>query len=87
MVSSPARWIVWIHQLHVAGGVSGSAIMVAVFLEVVVVLWPLANLSYVDFGTKNLKERLTMLPSAPPWPAPYLHERQREIQLARRRWK
>ncbi len=44
MDGSPARWIMWIHQhqLHVAGGVSGSATMVAVFLEVVVVLWPYA---------------------------------------------
>jgi hypothetical protein len=33
----PARWIVWIHQLHVAGEEGGSAtIMVAVFLPVLV---------------------------------------------------
>ena len=36
---SPARWIVLILQLHVTGGVSGSATMVAVFVPVVVVLW------------------------------------------------
>jgi hypothetical protein len=34
MDGSPARSIVWIHQLHVAGEEGGSATMVAVFLPV-----------------------------------------------------
>jgi hypothetical protein len=36
MDGSPASWIVWIHQLHVAGEKGGSATMVAVFLPVLV---------------------------------------------------
>ncbi len=65
MDGSPARSIVWDHQLHVAGGASGLATMVAVFLEVVVVLWPFANLSYVGFRTKNLKEKVNNVTSCP----------------------
>jgi hypothetical protein len=36
---SPTHLIVRNNQLHVAGGVSGSATMVTVFVAVVVVLW------------------------------------------------
>ena len=50
---------------HVAGGASGLATMVVVFLEVVVVLWPFANLSYVGFRTKNLKEKVNNVTSCP----------------------
>jgi hypothetical protein len=32
----PARWIVWIHQLHFAGEEGGSATMVTVFFPVLV---------------------------------------------------
>ncbi len=53
MDGSTACSIVWDHQLRVAGGASGLATMVAVFLEVVVVLWLFANLSYVGFCTKK----------------------------------
>jgi hypothetical protein len=38
MDGSPARWIVLIHQLHVAGEEGGSATMVAVFLPVLPVV-------------------------------------------------
>jgi hypothetical protein len=62
---STARSIVWDHKLHVAGGASGLATMVVVFLEVVVVLWPFANLSYVGFRTKNLKEKVNNVTSCP----------------------
>jgi hypothetical protein len=65
MDRSPARLIVWDHKLHVTGGASGLATMVAVFLEVVVVLWPFANLSYVGFRTKNLKEKVNNVTSCP----------------------
>jgi hypothetical protein len=36
MDGSPVRWIVLIHQLHVAGVEGGSATMVAVFLPILV---------------------------------------------------
>ncbi len=39
MDRSPARWIVLIHQLHVAGEEGGLATMIAVFLPVGVVLF------------------------------------------------
>ena len=46
MDGSPARWIVWIHQLHVAGEQEegGLATMVAVFLPVDFVFWLLSHL-------------------------------------------
>ena len=57
---SHARWIVRIHQLHVAGEEGGSATMVAVFLPVLpvgVVLWlssrDVTRSSYVAVGTKK----------------------------------
>jgi hypothetical protein len=36
---SPVHWIVWIDQILVAGGTSGSATMVAVFVAVCCVQW------------------------------------------------
>ena len=54
-----ARWIMCIHQLHVAGEEGGSATMVAVFLPVLpvgVVLWlscDVTRSSYVAVGTKK----------------------------------
>ena len=82
MDGSPARSIALIHQLHVAGEEGGSATMVAVFLPVLpvgVVLWlssrDVTRSSYVAVCTKKLKEGpargVGMLPSGPPWPAPY----------------
>jgi hypothetical protein len=62
MDGSPTRWIVLIHQLHIAGEDGGSATMVAVFLPVLpvgVVLWlssrDVTRSSYVTFGTKKTK--------------------------------
>jgi hypothetical protein len=82
MDGSPARSIMLIHQLHVAGEEGGSATMVAVFLPVLpvgVVLClssrDVTRSSYVAVGTKKLQEGpargLGMLPSVPPWPAPH----------------
>ena len=51
---SSAHSIMWMHQLYVAGGASGSATMVAVFVLVLVCCGfaSLVSSLYVENGTK-----------------------------------
>ncbi len=72
----PATPTVWIHQIHAAGGASGSITMVVVFVGCLCCCgWTrdVTSSSYVKKWYKNdLKMRLTVLLFDPPRRAPYL---------------
>ena len=72
---SPARWIVWIHQLHFAGEEGGSATMVRCFCrflcDVAGCRISSSSLYVGKWYEITLRKRLRVLLSVPHWRAPH----------------